>query len=73
MPTPEQQFLLDNHLPDKCVGTLVVGKNGGVIVDGPLVYVSDLMRRWTEIKEEKILQQTTSQGQNAQSSASAIG
>jgi len=53
MPTPEQQFLLDNRLPDKCVGTLTVGRDGGVIVDGPLVYVSDLMRRWAEIKEEK--------------------
>jgi len=54
MPTEEQQYLLDNKLPDRCVGTVSIGKKGGVIVDGGQVYISDLMREWANIKKKKL-------------------
>ena len=51
--TESAEYLMEINLPDKCVGTLTMTEDGNVIVDGGLVYVSDLMEYWAKCKVEE--------------------
>ena len=46
--TEAQRWLLKVGLDDKCVGTMSRTEGGMVIVDGGLIYVSDLMMAWAK-------------------------
>ena len=41
-----QLWLMKVGLPDKCVGNMTKTTDGETIVDGALLYVSDLMMGW---------------------------
>ena len=53
--TKSAEYLMKINLSDKCVGTLTMTEDGNVIVDGGLVYVSDLMEYWAKRKLEEYM------------------
>ncbi|RLI53606.1 MAG: hypothetical protein DRP09_15290 [Candidatus Thorarchaeota archaeon] len=53
--TESAEYLMQINLPDKCIGTLNTTEDGNVIVDGGLVYVSDLMEYWAKRKLEEYM------------------